>query len=208
MKRLFYLITLLAMAIIAKADKLIVENLSVTPGETANLVIKYQFDKPNLYAGYQFELKLPKGVSTIRNESGVSDFKVGSCHDTSFMVSNNYNRENDVVTFIGFSLMANTLTGSDGVLMTIPVKIDESLLAGSTLIGNLQEVQLGNLDGVTTEYLEDEVFEIQVNIASSIPSIETNKANISKSTYLLDGRKVNVGIGQIYIQNGKKYIKK
>lgn len=208
MKRLFYLITLLAVTMIAKADKLTVENLSVTPGETANLVIKYQFDKTNLYAGYQFELKLPKGISTIRNESGASEFKTGSCHDTSFMVSNNYNKENDVVIFIGFSLMGNTLTGSDGVLMTIPVKVDESVLEGSTLTGNLQQVQLGNRDGVTTEYLEDVVFEIQVNTTSAITSIETDKANISKSTYLLDGRKVNVGTGQVYIQNGKKYIKK
>lgn len=196
------------MAIIAKADKLSVENLSVVPGGTANIVINYQFDKANLYAGYQFELKLPKGISTIRNDSGASDFTAGSCHDTSFMVSNNYNKENDVVIFIGFSLMANTLSGADGILMNIPVKIDESLLEGSTLTGYLQEIQLGNRDGVTTEYLEDTAFEIQVNTASSIKSIETNNSNVSKSTYLLDGRKVNICTGQIYIQDGKKYIKR
>lgn len=153
------------------ADNFSVDNLTIVKGETANLVVNFQFDVANMYAGYQFELKLPDGVSTIRDENGVSEFQASSAHDATFLISNSYDAETGSVIFVALSLLSKALIGVEGPLLTIPVTVAEDVAIGSVLNGSIENIQLSKLDGNTTIFLSDKQFEITISSTTGISSV-------------------------------------
>ena len=141
--------------------------MTIKKGETANLVINYQFDVANLYAGYQFELKLPEGISTVRNSSSVSEFTAGETHDNTFIISNSYDAESGCVIFVALSFQSHVLTGCEGILLTIPVNVSDDVSVGSVLNGSLENIQLSKEDGSTTVYLSNQNFTITITDSAS-----------------------------------------
>ena len=67
--RLMILAVLLTMVGRAMADNLTVETITLNAGETKQLTIGLN-NPTYMYAGFQFDLKLPKGVSIAKNDKG------------------------------------------------------------------------------------------------------------------------------------------
>ena len=153
------------------ADSFSVNNMTVKKGETANLVINYQFDVANMYAGYQFELKLPNGISTIRDGDGVSEYQASSAHDATYLISNSYDAETGKVIFVALSLQSKALKGTEGALLTIPITIADDVAIGSVLAGSIENIQLSKLDGNTTIFLSDQQFSITISSTTDISNV-------------------------------------
>ena len=210
MKKFLMLITMLIISGNILADSFSVSDLTVKKGETANLVINYQFDVAGLYAGYQFELKLPAGVETIRDDSGSSEFVSGNCHDATYIISNSYDAASGAVIFVAFSLQAKALTGTSGVLLTIPVKIDNSILPGSVLYGSIENIQLSKSDGNTTTFLEDSDFTVTIDggVATAIGEARHGNGDIGGDApvFNLAGQRLAAPRKGINLVNGKKIV--
>ena len=141
------------------ADKLIVNGVTLEHYQ-AEIKINYQFDVENQYSGYQFVLELPEGVSTVKDDKGAPLFTKGDCYDESYTISSNYLDGTD--RFVSLSLSSIPMTGTEGLLLSIPVVCDKSLEVGTVLDGKLSGVSFGKTDGKTTVNMQDVNFSITV----------------------------------------------
>ena len=64
-KKIYILLTLMLMCMgtATAADQLTVEDVTITQGQQATVAVGFKFDQSGLYAGYQFVLNLPDGIS-------------------------------------------------------------------------------------------------------------------------------------------------
>lgn len=207
MKKCILILSLLMTAGNLLADNFNVANFTIKKGETTNLVINYQFDETGLYAGYQFELKLPTGISTIRDQDGVSEFTASSAHGSTYIISNSYDAESGAVIFVAFSLQAKAIQGSNGTLLTIPVKVDDNIADETVFNGSLENIQLSKLDGNTTVNLNNVAFSVTVTPTAAIGSVFNEQEN-NTLIYNLAGQRVNHPSKGLYIQRSKKFVVK
>ena len=153
-------LALFAGTLVSQADNVMVADVIVPQGGQSSLAINYQFDVTELYSGYQFALVLPEGVTTVKDGGGVATFVAGDCHDSSYTISSSFEEGEDL--FVALSLKSYPLTGTEGVLLTIPVIADGNLEVGTNLSATLKNIQLGNKDGVHTTQLKDVTFNIVI----------------------------------------------
>lgn len=204
MKKILWMFALLMSAGSMSADNFSIENINIKPGETKDLVIRYQFETTGQYAGYQFELKLPTGITTIRDEGGESEFIASNAHDSSFMISNSYDETSGSVVFVALSLQGKTLKNTEGVLLTIPVRAANDIETGKVLNGCLENIQLSKQDGVTTVLLNNVDFTITAETATGIQAIGSKR--VAKGhIYNIAGQVVGHSVSpDVYIVNGRK----
>ena len=71
-KKIYILLTLMLMCMgtATAADQLTVEDVTITQGQQATVAVGFKFDQSGLYAGYQFVLNLPEGISVVTNSTG------------------------------------------------------------------------------------------------------------------------------------------
>ena len=160
MKRITTLLLLtIGMVGYSKADRLIVNDVTLERYQ-AEIRINYQFDVAEQYSGFQLVLELPEGVSTVKDEHGAPEFIKGECLDNSYTISSNYLEGTD--RFAALSLSSIPMTGTSGLLLSIPIVCDKDWEVGTTLQGTLSGIAFGKTDGLQTVYMPDIVFAITV----------------------------------------------
>ena len=159
-KKILFMMTMLAGVGTAMADNVTVENLTVPIGGQATLNVNYQFDVAEQYSGWQFSLVLPEGLSTVKDAKGNPSFTTGSCYDASYTFTSSTDGTTD--DFVALSLQSSPITGTTGVLISIPIASADNLTAGSTFNATLKGIQLGNVDGVHTTFIDDVNFTITI----------------------------------------------
>ncbi len=151
-KKLFFLIMLMSVGTMY-ADNLTVENVVIPQGGQGTIVVNYQFDVAEQYSGWQFSLQLPNEVITVKNAKGNSQFTAGTCHDESYTITSNYSEGID--NYVALSLESSPITGSVGMLISIPIETTAECEVGTNFQASLTGIQFGNKDGVQTTFFDD-----------------------------------------------------
>jgi hypothetical protein len=160
MKRIIALLLLAVwMVNYSWADNLIVDDVTLELYQS-EIKINYQFDVENQYSGYQMVLELPDGITTLKDDDGAPLFTKGDCYDESYTLSSNYLDGTD--RFVALSLSSKPMTGTEGLLLSIPVVCDEDLEVGTVLQATLRGISFGKTDGLTTVNMPDVTFSITV----------------------------------------------
>lgn len=162
MRKRLYILFLALLTWVGSAfasDKLSVANVTLEPGGEATLVINFNFTTDN-FTGYQFDLVLPEGIVTVKDEEGSPSFELGEgVYYKSHTVSASHLSSCD--RFVCLSTSSQIFKVMSGVLLAIPISTDASLTSG-TYEGKLKNIQFGTKDGRTL-YLDEATFSITVN---------------------------------------------
>ena len=159
-KKFLFLITVLAGVGTVMADEVTADNLTVPIGGQATLAVKFQFDVAEQYCGWQFSLVLPEGVATVKDAKGNPVFTTGDSYDSSYTFSSSTDGETD--DFVALSLQSTPMIGTTGTLISIPISCADNLTVGDIYNATLKGIQLGNVDGVHTTFIDDVVFTITI----------------------------------------------
>lgn len=145
MKRLFFIVPLFLAAKCMMAEGLSVDPVVLPQRLQTELTIRYQFDKADVYSGYQFALMLPEGVSMV-------SYTAGDCHQASHLISHNYVSETNENIFAVLSLKSEPLIGTEGVLLKVTIESDGSAKVGETLKGSIQDIVFGTTETVAVPF--------------------------------------------------------
>ncbi|MBO5631089.1 MAG: hypothetical protein J5965_18635, partial [Aeriscardovia sp.] len=171
----------------ASADKLTIEKVTIPKGGEGTITINYQFDAAEQYSGWQFSLHLPEQLATVKNSKGNSLFTAGTCHDESYTISSTYSDGLD--NYVALSMESTPITGTEGVLLTIPVVAVGENEVGSSYQASLTTIQFGNKDGVHTAFFNDVYFDIVIGEAEDIRIVlDENATSIIESATQVDVR--------------------
>lgn len=162
MRKRLYILFLALLTWVGSAfasDELSVANVTLEPGGEATLVINFNFTTDN-FTGYQFDLVLPEGIVTVKDEGGSPSFELGEgVYYKSHTVSASHLSSCD--RFVCLSTSSQIFKVMSGVLLAIPISTDASLTSG-THEGKIKNIQFGTKDGRTL-YLDEATFSITVN---------------------------------------------
>lgn len=183
-----------------------VNNISVRQNGQTELVLEYQFMAESEYTGYSFSITLPEGFSLVQNERGKYEYQLGSCHENTHGLTISYKTEKKSFAFGCISIESDPLLGNNGVLMTLPVKVDETVAVGEYQ-ATIQEINFAKLDGTTDFYTEEVPFSITVKGTTVDVSACKNEI-VSTGCYDLLGCKVKLPVRKkgLYIKDGKKML--
>lgn len=162
MRKRLYILFLALLTWVGSAfasDELSVANVTLEPGGEATLVIDFNFTTDN-FTGYQFDLVLPEGIVTVKDEDDAPSFELGEgVYYKSHTISASHLSSCD--RFVCLSTNSSVFKKMQGVLLTIPISADATA-DGGTYEGTLKKIQFGTKDGQTI-YLDDVPFSIKVN---------------------------------------------
>ena len=160
-KKIYILLTLMLMCMgtATAADQLTVEDVTITQGQQATVAVGFKFDQSGLYAGYQFVLNLPEGISVVTNSTGGIQATNGAgLKDASpTQVSNNAEGAWNVACYS----YGSTLKGTQNVLFTMTLKAATTLAAGEVLTATLTDIRLSTTDSRSVR-LDDASFDITI----------------------------------------------
>lgn len=118
-------------------EQITVDELEIVPGHEAYMAVRFQFNEDHEYVSYQFTVDLPEGISLIAESEKadliLADNQPAALFSTDFPVSNGILKV--------FSNPSTRIAGSSGLLVLIPVIADESLAVGTTLTGQLKDME-------------------------------------------------------------------
>ena len=140
----------------------------VKAGEISNLVVSLN-NGSVLCNGYQFVIKLPEGVSLVYDEEEEDYVYSLASRYTKKKNMNVTLQENGTGEYqlICFSITSETITGSEGPIITLSLQTDPNL-AGGNYSGTLTNVIVSGVDGISRE-LDDVSFSIAVEGAPTVP---------------------------------------
>ena len=158
-KSIFFLLTLLSFVGKASAtDVLKVDDVTIVQGDQTTASVNFKFDQAGLYAGYQFVLTLPAGISVVTGSDGGMLVTPGSGQNTSMMFSSNYA---DGAWNVACFSFGSTLVGTQNELFSMTLQADASLTAGQILTATLTGIRLSTADNRSVK-LADTSFDITV----------------------------------------------
>ena len=193
----------------AMADELIIKNVELPLGDAEGVEVPVEFkaDADGVNVGFTFNLVLPEGVSTIKDEDGVPEFDQNSSTLKKFTV---ITTENDGFAAIPQTTSA-TIKGTEGELITFYLKTDKEFEVGTELTATVTKAAFTAKDAdgkMSTVSLPDFTFTIKIVEGTGINTV---KANDKASTlYTIDGKKVNKKGNLpkgVYVIDGKKVVK-
>lgn len=164
------LVSLLScIALTMQAERLFINDFTISPGETKTMSIELEND--STYVGIDFLLKLPEGlsISTENVESYLTD-------RTSGLKSFGIGESDEGYRFLAFNIPLVDVTGHSGAIFNVPVTASEDVVVGTTHVVTFTEVVL------ETRYenrFEAELIEQTITIvAATEPEPEVNKLYI------------------------------
>ena len=186
-KKIYILLTLMLMGMgtATATDRLTVEDVTITQGQQATVAVSFKFDQSGLYAGYQFVLNLPDGISVVTNSTGgILATNGAGLKDASPTQVSNYAEGAWNVACYSYG---STLKGTQNVLFTMTLKAAATLAAGEVLTATLTDIRLSTTDSHSVR-LDDASFDITIaqpaevrvildEAATTLPSAATN-ANV------------------------------
>lgn len=186
-KKIYILLTLMLMGMgtATATDRLTVEDVTITQGQQATVAVGFKFDQSGLYAGYQFVLNLPDGISVVTNSTGgiLATNGAGLKDASPTQVSNHAEGAWNVACYS----YGSTLKGTQNVLFTMTLKAATTLAAGEVLTATLTDIRLSTTDSRSVR-LDDASFDITIaqpadiritldEASTTLPSAATN-ANV------------------------------
>ena len=152
--------TLFALVNIVQAqDRLVVSDVEIPQGGQVSLTVQYQFTEADKYAGCQFNVVLPDGITFVTNAQGNAVYEMGDCYNET--PSHGGNLVAGVESFSSNGSYDNFINGTTGTLVTFTIQTSESLTVGETLTGKIQNIVMGSRTAVSTP-LEDVTFNITI----------------------------------------------
>lgn len=158
-KTIFFLLTLLSYAVTASADdKLTAGDVTIVPGDQTTASIHFKFDQAGLYAGYQFVLTLPAGVTAVTDSQNGLLVTPGAGQNASMIFSSNYA---DGAWNVACFSFGQTLMGAENELFSLTLQADASLTGGQILTATITGIRLSTADNRSVK-LSDTSFDITV----------------------------------------------
>lgn len=225
--RLMMMAGLLAIAGAAHADEVTVltaEDVVIKNGETANLVVKMDYDTPETLIGFNFSLVLPEGIDfdcdewrkanggKISNLKKVLDYGDVLEEDVAASGMKLQERADGGMLFTWIDNDDKTElikgeTGYHGTLLIIPLKATaevSSTTCSLTSIGLSNNLDQGFATFGKGATIADAVFNINAD-TDGINEVKTAQDN--GAIYNVAGQRLDKAGKGLYIQNGKKYVK-
>lgn len=163
MKKVLTTFAVLLGACLAQAKSPVkIAGITVPQNGQCELVIQYDFTTEGQYTGYSMSLSLPDGISLVKNDKGKYIYTLGDCHEDTHQLTVNYDETKKVFSIGCLSLESDPLSGTSGILLTLPVEAEGSLTVGSILQGTAQEINFGKLDGQTDFFTDVVEFDITI----------------------------------------------
>ena len=157
--------------------------------------------------GFAFDLYLPEGMSFVTNNNGFVEASL-STERTTARKTNSFNaviRQDGSLRVLAASSNGSSISGNDGEVALVTIRIDSSLTAGEYLL-QLKNIAISDVNAVShrTELLESIITILGRGITTGIDGIEDQNENAE--WYTLDGRQLSgkPKTKGVYITNGKK----
>ena len=196
-KKIYILLALMLMSMgtATAADQLTVEDVTITQGQQTTVAVSFKFDQSGLYAGYQFVLNLPEGISVVTNSTGGIQATNGAgLKDASPTQTSNYAEGAWNVACYSYG---STLKGTQNVLFTMTLQAAATLTVGEVLTATLTDIRLSTTDSRSVR-LADTSFDITIaqpadtritldEASTTLPSAATN-ANVQVLRSISSGR--------------------
>lgn len=169
MKKILLLFSVVAMAFnaFAASGYLTVDPLTVRPGKTGNLVIRYHFtlDDNVPLAGYQVDVYVPNDVKINLANSTLGE----GYYDDGYALMTNQKPDQDgygIYGLVGFPMPIDgkmtVIKGTEGILLNVPVTVPASAQSGDVIEGYLRKITFATQKPTQID-LEDVPFTINVD---------------------------------------------
>ena len=146
MKKILFLITLMIAAATVHlcAASLSVENLTIQAGQNGQLAVSMTNTESNL-SGFQFRLYLPEGLSIATNDKGKFQYTLGDRIENHSLTIKAL--DDGGYQFIAYSMDGDVITGTSGVLLSVPVVPAGNFVSGE---GTVSDIRLTDLNANKT----------------------------------------------------------
>lgn len=187
MQRKLYMTMLafLAFAMNMTADNISVDDVSIVPGEQAEVTVRLHVTSQNQYAGWQMNFLLPDGVSTIHgsgNNNSLQGGQLGDGYDDTFSL-NSKHRSNGEDRWLAFSASAHAISTTSGILFTFPIKADQTLTNGTKLTATVKKIIFTTPSGTEDIDFDDVTFTVNIGTKEQFEGIEINKENFPDTNF-------------------------
>ena len=190
MKKTLKTIAVLLVAQLTQAQNPVkIADITIPQNGQGELVIQYEFPSDGLYTGYSMSVTLPDGITLMKNDEDKYIYTMGECHEESHKVTINYNETKGAYSIGCLSLESDPLSGTSGILLTLQVKAEGNLTAGSILQGSAWEVNFAKLDAQTDFFTEEVEFDITIGAPADTRTIlDENSTSVPASASGVDVR--------------------
>ncbi|MCR4957623.1 MAG: hypothetical protein K6B13_03320, partial [Prevotella sp.] len=139
-------------------ESISVGEVLVPTGRQAMMEVMFHFNEGHSYVSYQFNVNLPSGVSFVQDERGYVPVVLGDGQPASI-----FSKDMPVSSAImkAFSNPSTAIGGNEGVLVCIPIQVDQSVEVGRELQGSLTGVEFADITAVSHQF-SDVSFTIKV----------------------------------------------
>ena len=185
-------------------ESFIIDDVTIPAGKSIELPICFSADADSKIVGFQLNLNLPDGVTTVKDEDALPVFIKNEtlCNKLTF-----YPTEND-----GFAALPQTTSayvkGSEGILFSVELKADESLTPGTKLTGTVTNAMFTVKDedgSMRSVDVADFSFGISIVDKTTVGIDDISRESVNDGYYYnLNGQRVDVPRKGLYIMNGKK----
>ena len=140
-KNLFALMALLGWSLqMMAADGISAADVTVPKGGTNVLEVEMESVEKS-YGGFQFEIKLPAGISATKAEKTARLTAI----DGYTLSMNLTDAENNIYTVLGYNMSHESIGGTSGAIVNITLQADAELETGTVLNGLFQNVVLSTV---------------------------------------------------------------
>lgn len=179
------MLAFLAFAMNMTADNISVDDVSIVPGEQAEVTVRLHVTSQNQYAGWQMDFLLPDGVSTIPgsgNNNSLQGGQLGDGYDDTFSL-NSKHRSNGEDRWLAFSASAHAISTTSGILFTFPIKADQTLTNGTKLTATVKKIIFTTPSGTEDIDFDDVTFTVNIGSKEQFEGIEINKENFPDTNF-------------------------
>lgn len=163
MKKILMLLTALAAWCgSAKADGLVVQDISVPQGGMA--ILEIALENPTTpFAAFQFNIQLAEGITVSTNDKGKFVFERGDRLDEDFSLSMSQPDPNsNTYRVLGYYTETQPITGTTGTIIRVTIQADASLAVNSSHTCQLTAINLTEPD--ETKHTPDPIsFEVTID---------------------------------------------
>ena len=163
MKRILIMtMALLGMVGKAGADDVTVSDVSVPLGGQATLEIGFNINSGKIYTGCQFDLSLPTGVETFKDEANTPMVKKGGALSDHTITPGVVSSGDDRYVVVSFTKAP--FVGTSGIVLSVTLNADANLSVGDQFIASVK-----NITFTTTDVENIPFDDVNFNITVSEP---------------------------------------
>ena len=155
-------------------DMLSVEAVSMSAGETKQVAVVLN-NPTHKYAGFQFDLVLPEGISIAKNDKGkfIASLNEDRIDDHTLNVSE---MGTNTYRFLSFSMTNTEFSGNEGALIYVTLQATESISEGNKT-ATIQSQVFTEVSGEQHKW-SDKTF--QITIEAVVPTITITAKNYTR----------------------------